>query len=49
MTIHLKKQKVKPLSVTTARQIPLHLAKMADKLVAELVKSKVLVAETGPT
>jgi hypothetical protein len=49
MKIHLKEGHVKPLSVTTARQVPMHFAAMADKLVAELVKSKVLVAETGPT
>jgi hypothetical protein len=49
MTIRLKEERVKPLSITTARQIPLHLNKMAEKLVAELIKSKVLVAETGPT
>jgi hypothetical protein len=49
MKIHLKEGHVKPLSVTTARQVPMHFTAMADKLVAELVKSKVLVAETGPT
>jgi len=50
MKIVLKdEEQVKPLKILTSRQVPVHMAEMADKLVEELVRTKVLVFEKEPT
>ena len=50
MTIHLTEdQFIKPMHVTTTKPIPRHWQKMADDLVAELIKSGTIVPETEPT
>ena len=52
MDIFMKegKNKVfKPCHVTTARQVPIHFRTAANKLVQELVDSKVMTRELGPT
>ena len=50
MHIHLRPDSnVRPISVTTARQVPKHYEGMAAALIEELKVSGVLVPETGPT
>ena len=51
MNIEMKAENkdFKPCHVTTARQVPIHFKEPAAKLVSELVKSKVMRRELGPT
>ena len=50
MSVRLKDDpSVKPLRVTTARQIPIHMKQKADELIDELLRAGVIVKESEPT